>query len=70
MFLSNVYRIQSISERKNHIKFKFYVMFQYKLYQNLYQPKPTLFKSFVSLSIKFDDSCETTGRKTAVNGSN
>lgn len=30
----------------------------------------TLFKSCESLSTKLHDNCETTGRKTGVNGSN
>lgn len=70
MSQSNAYKIQSISENKN--KTQCFIIEYSIIHTNLnknFVRTLTLFKSFVSLSIKFDESCDTTGRKIGVNGS-
>lgn len=65
MFRSNVYKTPLTSGTKENSLANIFHTKVKKSMENF-----TLFRSFVSLSMKFEDSCETTGRKTAVNGSN
>lgn len=67
MFRLNVYKTRSISE---DVKKKTENNNNTKKSNRMFCHYHTLFKSFVSLSMKLDDNCETTGRNTAVNGSN